>query len=279
MRVCRLALAVFLTSCSTSPGEGAIVASVYPLAYAAARMAPDAEVIDLTPPGIEAHDLELTFEQRSHIQDAAMVLYLGDIGFQPQIEQAVKEAEGTVIDFSGDLDRNGGVVDPHVWLDPSSFGGRILNGIAEELCPFEDPCSAEESAPIDEFRAEMDELTASYAETLTECRYETMIVSHEAFGYLEIFGLNQVGLSGLTPEAEPSAERLTNARRLIESGKAAALFYEARGEDIDADRALADDFGVPALPLDTLESAPPSGDYFTVMRDNLESLREGLQCR
>ena len=279
MRGYFLALAVSLAACSPSPSEGTIVASVYPLAYAAARMAPDAEVIDLTPPGIAAHDLELTFEQRSHIQDAEMVLYLGGIGFQPQVEQAVKEAEGTVIDFRGDLYRNGGGVDPHVWLDPVSFGGRILNVIAQELCPLDDPCSAGDVAPIDEFEAEMDELSASYAESLTNCRYETMIVSHEAFGYLEAFGLDQVGLSGLTPEAEPSAERLTNARRLIESGEAAALFYEARGEEPDAYESLAADLGVPAFPLDTLESAPETGDYFTVMHDNLASLRLGLECR
>jgi zinc transport system substrate-binding protein len=208
-----------------------------------------------------------------------MVLYLGDIGFQPQVEQAVKEAKGTAIDFSGDLHSSDGAVDPHIWLDPSSFGGRILNVIAQELCPFDDPCSAGEAAPIDEFEAEMDALTASYVDSLTECRYETMIVSHEAVGYLEIFGLNQVGLSGLTPEAEPSAERLANARRLIETGEAAALFYEARGEEPDAYESLAADLGVPAFPLDTLESAPETGDYFTVMHDNLASLRLGLECR
>ena len=32
-------------------------------------------------------------------------------------------------------------------------------------------------------------------------------------------------------------------------------------------RALADDLGVPALPLDTLESKPPTGDYLSVIED------------
>jgi zinc transport system substrate-binding protein len=273
-------LVVLLPSCSGNDGVGGkrtIVASIYALAFAAEQMAPDAEVIDLTPPGVEAHDLELTLEQRSDIQDADLVLYLGDIGFQPQVEQAVHEAEGTVIDLSANLVSRDGAVDPHVWLEPSSFG-RVVRAIAENLCPPADPCSEEESTPIEEFKATLDQLHERYTQDLTGCRYETMIVSHEAFGYLEVYGLQQVGLSGLTPDAEPSADRISSARRLIESGEAAALFYEARGEDPDADKALAADLGVPAIPLDTLESEPPTGDYLTVMQDNLDALREGLQC-
>lgn len=254
------------------------MASIYALAFAAEQMAPDGEVIDLTPPGVEAHDLELTLEQRSSIQDANLVLYLGDIGFQPQVEEAVHEAEGTVVDLSSNLVSHAGSLDPHAWLEPSSFG-RIVSAIAEELCPDADPCSQEEGDSIDEFETTLDQLHERYTQDLTGCRYETMVVSHEAFGYLEVYGLQQVGLSGLTPDAEPSADRIANARRLIESGEAAALFYEAQGEDPDADMALAADLGVPAIPLDTLESEPPTGDYLTVMQDNLEGLREGLQCR
>lgn len=273
------AAALLTTGCSQAGGGRTTVASIYPLAYAAERMAqPGYEVIDLTPPGVEAHDVELTLEQRSAIQDADMVLYLGDIGFQPQVEEAVTEAEGTVIDLSGGLRAQGGVVDPHAWLEPSSFE-RIVSAIAHELCPSEDQCSDEERARIESFEAELFQLHEAYTQELIGCRDVTMIVSHEAFGYLELYGLRQVGLSGLTPEAEPSADRLANARRLIEGGEASALFYEARGEDPDADKTLAADLGVPALPLDTLESEPPTGDYLRVMEDNLDSLREGLQCR
>lgn len=270
---------VGLTACSQTPREGTIVASTYPLAYAAERMAgPDAEVIDLTPPGVEAHDLELTLEQRAAIQDADMVIYLGDIGFQPQVERAVQEADGTVIDLGGDLEAREGVKDPHIWLEPSSFN-TIVSAIAQELCPLEDPCSEEEARRQEAFKAEVLELARAYFDGLKGCRYDTMIVSHEAFGYLQGYGLRQFGLAGLTPEAEPSAARLAEARRLVESGEAAALFYEARGEDPDADKALAADLGVSAVPLDTLESQPPAGDYLSVMEDNLDYLRQGLQCR
>ncbi|MGH2690899.1 MAG: metal ABC transporter substrate-binding protein [Actinomycetota bacterium] len=266
--------------CSGIEGEGrTIVASIYPLAFAAEGIAgPDWEVIDLTPPGVEAHDLELTLEQRSAIQDADMVVYLGEIGFQPQVERAVRESEGTVVDLSVALDQRREPLDPHAWLEPFSFS-LLVKEIGEALCSLEDPCSQEEAALRESLDGELFQLHESYTQDLIGCRYRTMIVSHEAFGYLEIHRLRQFGLAGLTPEAEPSADRLAEAGHLIDGGEAGALFYEARGEDPDADKGLAEDLGVPALPLDTLESAPPEGDYLTVMSDNLDSLREGLQCR
>jgi zinc transport system substrate-binding protein len=105
-------------------------------------------------------------------------------------------------------------------------------------------------------------------------------VSHEAFAYLGgRYDIRQFGLAGVTPEGEPTAGRLTEARRLIEVGEAGAVFYEAGGESQRAIDNLAADAGVPALPLSTLESEPPSGDYISVMEDNLESLRKGLGCR
>lgn len=271
-------LAIVLAACSGSSlgGKRTIVASIYPLAFAAERMVPGAEVIDLTPPGIEAHDLELTLEQRSAIQSANVVIYLGEIGFQPQVERAVQEAEGAVVDLSGALRRHAGSVDPHAWLEPSSFI-RLVFAIAAQLCPGED-CSEEQGVRMEAFVGELDELHETYTQELGNCRYRALVVPHEAFGYLEVYGFEQFGLSGLTPDAEPSAKRLAEARRLVESGEAGALFYEARGEDPDADKALAADLGVPAIPLDTLESEPPAGDYLTVMQDNLDALREGLQC-
>lgn len=258
-----------------------MVASVYPVAFAAEQMAdPSWEVIDLTPPGVEAHDLELTLEQRSAIEDADFVIYLGEIGFQPQVEHAIAEAEGRVIDLSLDLEVRNGVTDPHIWLNPETFGtiGNVL--VQEVICPFDDPCTEERHLKVRAFEERLDALGRTFYEGLMDCRYDTMVVTHEAFGYLqEFYGLKQFGLSGLTPEAEPTSERLTQARGLIESGEAGAVFYEARGEDADAGTTLAADLGVPALPLDTLESQPPAGDYFTVMESNLESLREGLQCQ
>jgi zinc transport system substrate-binding protein len=273
-----LSLAAGLAACSPEEGGRTIVASVYPLAFAADRIAgPEWEVIDLTPPGVEAHDLELTLEQRSAIEDADMVIYLGDIGFQPQVENAVAEATGKVLE-EPPFQQIGGVIDPHFWLQPNLMQDVVLDLQVQIGNASED--DEESYSRGQDLFVELGNLGRTSADALRDCSHDTAIVSHEAFA--QLFGpseIRQFGLSGLTPEAEPTAERLAAARRLIESGRAGAVFYE---EHEDAERiaeAFAADAGVPALPLSTLESRPVEGDYFTVMEDNLESLREGLQCQ
>ena len=278
MRILPLALAIVLSACSPPEGKRTIVASIYPLAFVAERLVgPEWEVIDLTPPGVEAHDLDLTLEQRGAIEDADLVMYLGDIGFQPQVERAVREAEGIVVDTSRSLVA-GLRQDPHFWVVPIG-----INDIVFELRPALDQVEPDSnwlelSLPL---RREVGHMHAMYNQGLevADCRFRTIIVSHEAFGAFTPYDIHQFGLAGVTPEAEPTASRLTQARELIDSGEAGAVFYGESSDEKRTAEAFAADAGVPALPLSTLESRPIEGDYFTVMENNLASLREGLQCR
>jgi zinc transport system substrate-binding protein len=263
-------LAAAATAC-TGQGDDrrTIVASFYPLAFVAQRVAGEGwEVVDLTPPGTEAHDVELSLEDRAAIEDAEVVLYLGDYGFQPQVEAAVQEASGTVVAV-GDFVGANLKIDPHIWLDPGQMD-RITQAVSASI----------RGATGRPLQRELDALWNRYRSGLASCGFRVIIVPHEAFGYLaDSFRLEQFGLAGVDPEGEPGAERLAEAHRLITSGQAGAVFYEAGGQSQEVAETVAADAGVPALPLSTLESEPPSGDYLSVMDDNLASLREGLGCR
>src|SRR5437867_9725510 len=118
-----------LGSCSSGccGGRVEVVASIYPLAWAAVRVGGSrVSVEDLTPPGVEAHDTTLTAGQRADIQTADVVVYLGQIGLQPDVEHAVKDARGKVVDVTAGLNigaPSGQTLDPHIWLDPVHMGG------------------------------------------------------------------------------------------------------------------------------------------------------------
>jgi zinc transport system substrate-binding protein len=275
MRWVRLAIAVGLgmtvPACSGREDAGrTVVASIYPLAWAAERIAgPGWEVIDLTPPGMEAHDVELSLEDRAAIQDAEVIVHMGDIGFQPQVESAVEDASGRVVDAASFVLGDAAAArDPHVWLLPP-YMVTIAEAIASRI----------PGASAGDLQRDLLALGDRYDRGLERCRHAVAIVAHEAFEYLaNEYGFRQFGLAGVTPEGEPTAGRLTEARRLIEDGEAGAVFFEAGGESQRAVETLAADAGVPALPLSTLESEPSSGDYISVMEDNLESLRQGLGC-
>jgi zinc transport system substrate-binding protein len=275
-------VAALLGAGCAGPAEGegrrTVVASFYPLAYAAERVGgSEFEVVDLTPPGTEAHDVELSLEARAAIEEADLVLYMGDIGFQPQVEDAVDDSSGDVVNVTAALGGSPGVdpaTDPHVWLDPSIYGD-LVRVIGEYMTPPDSDASSGGAA----LGAELQDLDARFEQALSDCRFGTAIVSHEAFGYLASrFGFEQFGLAGLTPEGEPTAGRLAEAERLLQEGEAGAVFYEAGDEAQRIAESVASDAGIPALPLSTLESEPPEGDYLSVMEDNLESLREGLGC-
>jgi zinc transport system substrate-binding protein len=261
-------LAIGMACTAEGDDRNTVVASFYPLAFVAERVAGDDwEVIDLTPPGTEAHDVELSLEDRAAIEEADVVVYLGDVGFQPQVEAAVEEASGTVVAV-GDSSEEDLSADPHVWLDPAHMGQIVV-----------EVAGAIPGASDRELLSELGALSDRYADGLASCRFRTMVVPHEAFGYLgDAYGLQQFGLAGVDPEGEPGAARLSQAHQLLTSGQAGAVFYETGGESEDLAETVAADAGVPALALSTLESDPPTGDYLSVMEDNLVSLRRGLDC-
>src|SRR6476620_1233471 len=102
--VCVLAFGALLLSAgcgSGSPrgrGEQQVVAAFYPLACAAQRIGgAKASVTNLTPPGSEPHDIELTPREVGRVQSADVVLYVSH-DFQPAVEQALKGAHGERVD-------------------------------------------------------------------------------------------------------------------------------------------------------------------------------------
>jgi zinc transport system substrate-binding protein len=271
-----LGLAALLPSCKAARGDRlTVVASFYSLAFAGEHVGgPDVEVIDLTPPGSEAHDVELSFEDRTALESADLVLYLGDIGFQPQIERAVKDATGEVVVAAGTIAGD----DPHVWLDPVAFAD-MADRIAEGYARVDENQAGGYRTRAEKLRARLEVLDERYRASLADCQTRTILVTHDAFGYLaDRYDLEQVGLAGISPEGEPTSDSLVQAEALVQEGKVNAVFYEETDEGRRIAEAVAQDLDIRILPLATLESRPRNGNYVSVMEANLDSLTEGLGC-
>jgi zinc transport system substrate-binding protein len=106
-----------------------------------------------------------------------------------------------------------------------------------------------------------------------------VVTAHEAFGYLtRAYDLEQVGISGLDPEAEPSPARLAEIGDVVRAEGVTTIFTEVLVNPKVA-RTLASDLGVATAVLDPVESqADPAADYRAVMEQNLAALRDGLGC-
>jgi zinc transport system substrate-binding protein len=285
-----------LAGCSPSKtsddGRTSVVASFYPLAVAAAEAGGDlVSVQDLTPPGVEPHDLELAPDDVEAIATADVMIYLGG-GFQPAVQDAVRQdAQGVAVDALDAVDTHpvsqseaeeGLTVDPHVWLDPARYE-QIIEAVAEGLTEA-DPSDADTyrsnaNAYIDELSA----LDRDFGTGLSNCERSTIVTSHEAFGYLaEAYGLKQVAITGLSPEAEPDPRRLAEIRDLVQQQGITTIFSEELVSPKVAET-LANEAGVIVQVLNPIESltddqAQAGEDYLSIMRENLDTLRRALGC-
>ena len=267
-------LAALVSGCGSAASKGSsVVAAFYPVAFAASQVgAPGLVVENLTPPGVEPHDLEATPDAVKSIREAAHVLLLGN-GFQPQLEAAAGKGSRVVylLDTPG-LDRHG--VDPHVWLDPIRYA-LIVKSIAATLG------RPEAAAPM---LAKLNALDHQYRTGLSNCTRHDIVTSHEAFAYLgERYGLRQVAITGVTPEAEPRPQDLKRVIDTVRSTHATTVFFETLVSPKLAET-VAHATGAKTAVLDPIEGLTAAEqkrgeDYFTVMRENLSALREALGCR
>ena len=106
-----------LAGCGASNKENTeVVAGFYPLQFVAQRLL-DEPVTNLTRPGVEPHDLDLSVKATAALTSAALVVRLD--GFQPAVDKVAKGA-GNDLDVSpaARLESRDGAKDPHFWQDP-----------------------------------------------------------------------------------------------------------------------------------------------------------------
>jgi zinc transport system substrate-binding protein len=250
--------------------ENAVVAAFYPLAFAAEQIGgTEVPVRNLTPPGVEPHDLELSGSDVRKIADARTVLYLGD-GFQPGLEDAIASTAAPAVDLLSAVQTIG--EDPHVWLDPERYAAIALR-IGEEL---------DQRPAAERFAARVRALDREFRRGLSHCERSEIVTSHAAFGYLaDRYGLVQVAITGLAPESEPTPRDLERVVREVRDAGATTVFFETLvsprlaetvAREVGADTAVLD-------PLEGLTDATAGKDYFDVMHANLAALRKALGCR
>ena len=188
-------------------------------------------VHSLTEPGAEPHDLELTPADVASVVDADLVVYLA--GFQPAVDDAVDQADDAgppstsptrptsicgrrAVEDGHETVDGSDAVDPHFWLDPIRLG-TVATALAEQ--PGRHRPRPPRRLPRRSGRrarcASTTSTTASASGSAT-CDRRELVTSHDAFGYLaRRYDLQQVGIAGLTPEAEPSPADLAEVTDFV----------------------------------------------------------------
>ena len=283
------------------------VAAVYPLAWMAEQIAPEADVALLGAGGLEAHDLEITSGQRAAMEAADVVLFVGHIGYQPQVEEAAAAVDAEIVSLAevagperlieggadphaGEGANEGGAehaedegasVDAHIWFDPEVMADAAVR--TGEAFAAADPDSAGTyRANAEDLRGELDELGDRLDGMLGgECRHDEAIVSHQAYGYLlEPYGLAQHAVTGINPEAGASSGELAElVEEVRREGLGHVLAEPVEGRD--GAEAVAREAGVELLeisPLDAVTEAQAGEGFVTLVLQQAERFATALGC-
>lgn len=303
-----LSSALLVAGCSGTPaapgGKIAVVAAAYPLQFLAERVTGDTGVVtNLTAPGAEPHDLELSARQLATLSSADAVVRLP--GFQAAVDEGVTTAQPRLV-----IDADAGITllpadglghdhaeddhadaedaheheaahDPHVWLSPANMV-TMAQTISSALASAHPELAGTLQANTATLVADLEALDAEFTKGLATCERREFITSHAAFAYLaDRYHLVQIPIAGLDPGVEPTAARIAEVQQLARQHGATTIFFETLTSSAVA-TSLARDLGLATAVLDPLEGlteASPGSDYLQVMRANLAALRKANACQ
>ncbi|AVH58851.1 MULTISPECIES: metal ABC transporter substrate-binding protein [Streptomyces] len=287
-----------------SSGKLDVVASFYPMQYLAEEIGgTHVNVTNLTEPGQEPHDLEISAQQTAQLQEADAVLYIKDL--QPAVDDAVAQSGvKTKIDAAtlttledhgstghsheGEEEHAGEehseeehALDPHVWLDPVKYA-ELAEGVGKAFEKADPDNAADYKTNAEALVKKLGALNTEFADGLKNTKSKVFFTNHAAFGYLaERYGLTQEAISGLDPESEPSPARIKELQEEAKADGVTTVFYETLVSDKTA-KTLADDAGLKTDVLDPLEGITEKSkgdDYIAVMKSNLTALEKALGAK
>lgn len=303
-----------LAACGSASADGdgdalQVVVGAYPLQFVAERVGGDAvDVVNLTPPGAEPHDLELAPRDVGQVVDADLVLLVP--GLQPALDDAAAERDPAgVLDVTADVDllaaddveheehadeegheegegeeshegHDHGDEDPHFWLDPTRLAD-AADAVAATLAEQAPDQADGFTERADALRADLEDLDGRYADGLAQCGSRELVTAHTAFAYLaDRYDLHQVGVTGISPEQEPSPGQLTSVTEFVRENGVTTIFTETLVSPEVAEVVAAETGATTGVldPIEGLSDDSAGSDYLEVMDANLESLRTGLDC-
>jgi zinc transport system substrate-binding protein len=280
---------------TAAAGKISVVTSFYPIYYIAGEIGGDhAQVVNLIPVGVEPHEWSPKSKDISRVSHAQLFLYNGaglegwvtdflqglDHGSKlvtKQVSEGVKLINADGEDEAG----SGKGVDPHTWVSPKSALVMAEN-IRSSFIQVDAANKADYEANYDRLKAKLTVLDENFTKDLAAMPNKDIVVSHQAFGYLcRDYGLNQVAIMGLSPDAEPRAQDLLSISKFVKQHGIKTIFFEELVSD-ELAKTLAREADVSTMVLNPLEGLTPEeeakGDnYVTIMEVNLQNLKKALQ--
>ena len=295
-------LALFLGACSQDKQNDVkeshgmkIVTSFYPVYAMVKEVSGDLNDVRMIQSSSGIHSYEPSANDIAAIYDADVFVYHShtleswagslDPSLQKSKVKVLEASEGMTLErVPGLEDMQAGdgidektLYDPHTWLDPEK--------VAEEAQIIADKLSELDSANKDtyqknaqNFSAKAHDLTKKYQPIFEKANQKTFVTQHTAFSYLaKRFGLNQLGIAGISPDQEPSPRQLTEIQEFVKTYKVKTIFTERNASSKIAET-LIKSTGVSLKTLNPLEADPQNDkSYLDNLEEDIAILAEELK--
>lgn len=270
-----IALAACITGCQEQADPDTIFVSSYPVYLLVKEIVKDKrQIVTVTPPGVEAHEYEISARKIAAIYDG-MGLFINGLGMESWAKKLPDTAKKKTFDLSDGISPVciEGKTDPHMWLNP-------LNAI-KELTKIKDVLVTIDPVNSSDYLTNYGEAVARFTTLDEECEEiaknlsnKYLCVSHAAFGYLcDRYGLTQISVNGLEPEMEPTTKTLEEIIQYVKEHGITTVFAEEIGSKDVAEK-VAEETGCKLETLSTMEDGEENESYCDIYRENFEKIKE-----
>lgn len=291
-----LCMATLLTGCNVElqntknfleEDKIAVITTIFPMYDFVKNIARDrAEVINLVPAGMEPHDFELSTGDMRLLEQADMFVYNG-AGMEHFVDRTLEALSNNkllVVEAAGNIETlssEDGHPDPHTWLSVKNAMAEA-GAVKDALVTIDPENASYYENNYADYMDRLEQLDSRYREELNGLSKNTIVVAHEAFGYLcQEYGLGQEAIEGLTADSEPDSARMKEIIDFCKDEDIRVIFFEELVSPKVAD-AIAEETGAVTMVLNpieglTAEQQEAELDYIGLMEANLEALKTALQ--
>ena len=272
-----------------------IVTSFYPIYAMVKEVSGDLNDVRMIQSSSGIHSFEPSANDIAAIYDADVFIYHSHTleSWAGSLDPNLKKSKVKVIEASEgmalervpgleDIKAGDGVdektlYDPHTWLDPLK-AAEEAQIIADKLSDIDGEHKDTYQKNAKEFIKKANDLNDKYKDKFDKVSQKTFVTQHTAFSYLaKRFGLNQLGIAGISPEQEPSPRQLTEIQEFVKSYKVKTIFTESNASSKVAET-LVKSVGVSLKTLNPLEADPENDkSYLDNLEENMLTLLEELK--
>ena len=234
-------------------------------------------VKQIIPFGQEPHSFEPTPKEIIDISNSELFIFTG-LGIDYWAKDIGAIAEDKRINLSKFIQIKNN--DPHFWLDSDNLA-LVAKEVTKKLSIIDIKNKNYYNQNLEKYLFELNEMNEKFKKTLSKCKLDTIIVTHDGFKYLaNKYNFNTVAILGLSPDEKPSAKTLSDIIDLVKSKHISTVFFEELIPTITIET-ISNECNVSISELSPLGNIPQEKtrfDYSQLMYHNLKQLKGALHC-